>query len=83
LEGSVCLVAEDDRLLFTGDTLFAGAWGRTDFPGGSQEAMVESLTRLAGMEPDLAVLPGHGRRTTIGAERPWLELVAQERRLPL
>jgi hydroxyacylglutathione hydrolase len=80
-EGSVCLLAADQRLLFSGDTLFAGAWGRTDFPGGSPEAMVESIARLAGMDGDLAVLPGHGPRTTIERERPWMDLVAQERRL--
>jgi hydroxyacylglutathione hydrolase len=82
-EGSVCLLATDQRLLLTGDTLFAGAWGRVDLPGGSADAMVDSLTRLAGMDADLAVLPGHGPRSTIGRERPWLEMVAQERRLLL
>src|SRR3954467_5662430 len=38
-EGSVCLLAEDDGLLFSGDTLFAGAWGRVDLPGGNANAM--------------------------------------------
>jgi glyoxylase-like metal-dependent hydrolase (beta-lactamase superfamily II) len=80
-EGSVCLLAPSERLLFSGDTLFEGAWGRVDFPGGSAEQMVDSLTRLSGLEDDLAVLPGHGRRTTIERERPWLELVAAEHRL--
>src|SRR6478609_5657214 len=45
-EGSVCLLAEDEALLFSGDTLFAGGWGRVDLPGGSAEAIVESLGRL-------------------------------------
>jgi hydroxyacylglutathione hydrolase len=81
-EGSVCLQATDERLLFTGDTLFASGWGRTDLPGGSEPAMVDSLSRLSGLEDDLQVLPGHGPRTTIGRERPLLELVAQGRRLP-
>jgi hydroxyacylglutathione hydrolase len=80
-EGSVCLLAEGERLLFSGDTLFQGARGRTDLPGGSDDQMVESLSRLAGLDPDLAVLPGHGDRTTIERERVWLELVARERRL--
>jgi glyoxylase-like metal-dependent hydrolase (beta-lactamase superfamily II) len=44
--------------------------------------MVESLARLAGLDDDLAVLPGHGPRTTIGRERALLELIARERRLP-
>ena len=60
-EGSVCLLATGERLLFTGDTLFAGAWGRTDLPGGSDDQMVESLGRLAVLDADLAVLPGHGQ----------------------
>jgi glyoxylase-like metal-dependent hydrolase (beta-lactamase superfamily II) len=82
-EGSVCLLAHGERLLLSGDTLFAGGWGRVDLPGGSAEAMVDSISRLSRLDEDLAVLPGHGRRTTIGRERPWMELVASERRLLL
>jgi glyoxylase-like metal-dependent hydrolase (beta-lactamase superfamily II) len=81
-EGSVCLWAPDDGLLFSGDTLFASGWGRTDLPGGSEEQLVESLARLATFDDPLAVLPGHGPATTIGRERPLLELIARERRLP-
>ncbi len=82
-EGSVCLLAHDDGLLFSGDTLFPGGWGRVDFPGGSPEQMVESLGRLAGLEDRLRVLPGHGAATTIGRERAWMELVQREGRLLL
>jgi glyoxylase-like metal-dependent hydrolase (beta-lactamase superfamily II) len=74
-EGSVCLHAEDDGILFSGDTLFAGGWGRTDLPGGDEGLMVESLGRLTALDDPLRVLPGHGPSTTIGRERPWLELV--------
>ena len=81
--GSVCLQARDDGILFSGDTLFAGAWGRTDLPGGSDEAIVESLIRLGELEPIVAVLPGHGPPTTIGRERAWLDLVRDRRRLPI
>jgi glyoxylase-like metal-dependent hydrolase (beta-lactamase superfamily II) len=81
-EGSVCLLAEDDGLLFSGDTLFPGGWGRVDFPGGDAEAMVGSIARLAGMEDRLRVLPGHGDATTIGRERAWMELVRDQGRLP-
>jgi glyoxylase-like metal-dependent hydrolase (beta-lactamase superfamily II) len=81
--GSVCLQSTDDGLLFSGDTLFAGAWGRVDLPGGSAEAIVESLGRLADLEPIVAVLPGHGPATTIERERPWLEMVRDRRRLPI
>jgi hydroxyacylglutathione hydrolase len=82
-EGSVCLLAEGERLLLSGDTLFAGGWGRVDLPGGDAGQMVESLSRLSGMADDLRVLPGHGPQTTIERERAWLELVARERRLLL
>jgi hydroxyacylglutathione hydrolase len=80
-EGSVCLFAEDDRVLFSGDTLFAGGWGRIDLPGGDPVAMVDSLVRLADLEPSVGVFPGHGATTTIGRERPWLELVRSTGRL--
>jgi glyoxylase-like metal-dependent hydrolase (beta-lactamase superfamily II) len=80
-EGSVCLVAADAGLLLSGDTLFAGGWGRVDLEGGSPEAMVASIERLSRLDPTLRVLPGHGPATTIERERPWMELVARERRL--
>lgn len=81
-EGSVCLLAAGERLLLTGDTLFAAGWGRTDLAGGSQDQIVESLTRLGTLADDLRVLPGHGRQSTVGAEKPWLEEVARTRSLP-
>jgi glyoxylase-like metal-dependent hydrolase (beta-lactamase superfamily II) len=80
-EGSVCLLAEDEGLLFSGDTLFKAGWGRVDLPGGDEAAMVASLTRLTGLEDHIGVLPGHGEATTIGRERPWLELVRDGGRL--
>jgi glyoxylase-like metal-dependent hydrolase (beta-lactamase superfamily II) len=81
-EGSVSLAAREAGVLFSGDTLFQGGWGRVDLPGGDEALMVESLGRLATLPDALRVLPGHGRATTIGAERPWLELVARGSRLP-
>jgi hydroxyacylglutathione hydrolase len=78
-EGSVCLYSPDDGYLFSGDTLFAGGWGRVDLPGGSPEQMAESIGRLATFENPLRVLPGHGATTTIGRERPWMELVSEGR----
>jgi hydroxyacylglutathione hydrolase len=81
-EGSVCLLSHEERVLLSGDTLFAGAWGRTDLPGGSSEAMIESLSRLATLEDGLTVLPGHGDQTTIGREKPWLQMVAKDGKLP-
>ena len=80
-EGSVCLITRDEGLLFSGDTLFQGGWGRVDLPGGSPEAMVHSLGRLLDLEDAVRVLPGHGAETTVGRERPWLELVRSTGRL--
>jgi glyoxylase-like metal-dependent hydrolase (beta-lactamase superfamily II) len=82
-EGSVCLVSHEAGVLFSGDTLFTGGWGRVDLPGGDPDAMVASLGRLASLPDALRVLPGHGPGTTIGRERALLELVAREQRLPL
>jgi hydroxyacylglutathione hydrolase len=78
-EGSVCLYGADDGLLFSGDTLFAGGWGRVDLPGGSPEQMVESIGRLVTLDDPLGVFPGHGPATTIGRERAWMELVRDRR----
>jgi len=80
-EGSVCLQAADEGLLFSGDTLFAAGWGRVDLPGGDPAAMVESIARLTGLEDHVEVVPGHGATTTIGRERAWMELVRDGRRL--
>jgi hydroxyacylglutathione hydrolase len=80
-QGSVCLLAEDEGLLFSGDTLFAGGWGRVDLPGGDPSEMAESIARLAGLEDHVGVFPGHGTETTIGRERAWLDLVRSEGRL--
>lgn len=66
--GSVCLHFEADSLLLTGDTLFAGSCGRTDFPGGSMPQMKSSLARLAKLPQDTVVIAGHGSPTTIGRE---------------
>ena len=80
-EGSVCLLARDDGILFSGDTLFAGGWGRVDLPGGDADQMAESIARLCGLEDLLRVLPGHGPSTTVARERPWMELVRDGGRL--
>lgn len=64
--GSVCLNMGDH--LISGDTLFAGSCGRTDFPGGSMASMRKSLESLAQLPPQTLVIPGHGPSTTIGNE---------------
>ena len=80
-EGSVCLLDGDGGRLYSGDTLFAGGWGRVDLPGGDPAAMAASLARLTELEDGVAVFPGHGAPTTIGRERSWLELVRDGGRL--
>lgn len=65
--GSISLVG--GKLVFTGDTLFAGGIGRTDFAGGSDRDMKCSLQRLVELPDDYVVYPGHGCFSTIGAEK--------------
>ncbi len=65
--GSVCLITED--VIFSGDTLFQGSCGRTDFPGGSWEQMCASLKRLYELPGDYTVLSGHTGSTTLERER--------------
>ena len=68
-QGSVCLCAED--AMFSGDTLFMETCGRTDLPGGSWPQMRQSLKRLAGIEKNYNVYPGHGEATTLDAEKQY------------
>jgi hydroxyacylglutathione hydrolase len=70
--GGICLLASDDDgvdHLFSGDTLFAGSVGRTDFPRGDARELSRSIAeRLAPLAPSTKVHPGHGPDTTIGRE---------------
>ncbi len=73
-KGSVCYKIGD--MLFTGDTLFKGTVGRTDFPGGSYKEIIESVNRLGALEGDYKVYPGHEGITTLENERrnnPYME----------
>ena len=74
-EGSVCLLCGD--ALIAGDTLFAGSCGRTDFTGGSMKKMMTSLQRLAGLEGNPAVLPGHMELSDLDSERKHNPYVLQ------
>jgi hydroxyacylglutathione hydrolase len=81
-EGSVCLYEERRGLLLSGDVLFAGSYGRTDLPGGNDQQMVASLTRLTrDVPPSARVLPGHGPETNMERELRWLRRVAETGRL--
>jgi glyoxylase-like metal-dependent hydrolase (beta-lactamase superfamily II) len=68
--GGVCYYMEDDGIVFTGDTLFREAVGRTDFPLSDSEALTKSINeRLFVLPPKTEVYPGHGRSTYIAHER--------------
>jgi len=72
--GGILLLGE--KAVFTGDTLFAGSIGRTDFPESSQLDMKLSLRKLTNLPNNLVVYPGHGPATTIGEEKrsnPFLQ----------
>ena len=67
--GGVCYYFPSEKLLLSGDTLFAGSVGRTDLPGGDMATLMESLKKLTVLPDDTIVVPGHGPRTTIGDEK--------------
>lgn len=66
--GSISIVLND--VVFTGDTLFAGGVGRTDFEYGSEDALIKSIQKkLMPLAKDIKIYPGHGPESTIGEER--------------
>ena len=68
--GGTCYYFVDENVLFSGDTLFAGSVGRTDFPGGSGRALFLGIKdKLYALPDDVRVFPGHGDDTTIGYEK--------------
>ena len=75
-EGGSCLYCESENLLFSGDTLFRGTWGRTDVPTGSFEDIISSITKKLMILPDETIVyPGHGKSTMIREEKTiYLEL---------
>ena len=67
--GSICLYFPEEKILFSGDTLFRMGYGRTDLPGGNTSQLISSLQTLFALPADVRVFPGHGEETTIAAER--------------
>ncbi len=68
--GHLSFYLPEEKILFSGDTLFAGSIGRTDFPGGDYDLLMHSIfTQLMTLDDDVRVLPGHLGATTIGQER--------------
>ncbi len=75
--GGVCFLNETDKIMFTGDTLFAGSIGRTDHVGGDYDQLIHSIeTQLLPLDGEIKILPGHGPNSSIGYERatnPFLQ----------
>lgn len=70
--GSVCYYLEEEKLLFSGDTLFCESYGRTDFPTGSSRELMRSIQEKLLVLPDeVKVYPGHESDTTIGHEKRY------------
>ena len=67
--GCACFYAEEHSVLFSGDTLFASGFGRTDLPGGSMAQLRKSLIRLLQLPGEVQICPGHGGTSTIARER--------------
>ncbi|MBQ8572414.1 MAG: MBL fold metallo-hydrolase [Ruminococcus sp.] len=67
--GSGCYVSFKDNVIFSGDTLFKLSMGRSDFATGDQNELFASLKKLANLQGDFAVYPGHGEATTLEFER--------------
>lgn len=66
--GGVCFLV--NNMIFTGDTLFAGSIGRTDFAGGDFDVIIDSIkSKLMGLPDEMIVLPGHGPESSIGREK--------------
>lgn len=73
-KGGSSLYCEQEKMVFTGDTMFRGTWGRTDLPTGSMEQIMNSITeRLLKLPEDTIVYPGHGKSTMIKEEKPIYE----------
>ncbi len=80
--GGVCFLCIDEKVIFTGDTLFKGTIGRTDLPGGDYDELMRSLEgKLMGLDGEIDVFPGHGESTNIAREvttNPFLQPFNEE-----
>lgn len=72
-KGGICIYSKKERVLFSGDTIFKGTYGRTDLPSSSYIDMQNSISKLMKLPDDIKVFPGHGAPTTIFDERKLYE----------
>ncbi len=76
-KGSACYYLANEKILFSGDTLFYSSIGRTDLPTGSSRSVTASLSKLLNLDDDTIVYPGHGAKTTLSREKkynPYLKI---------
>jgi len=73
--GGICLLGKN--CLFTGDTLFAQGIGRTDYPLGDEQEIIQSLKKLTKLPKNLTIYPGHGLATSLGQSLEWLQELPQ------
>ena len=81
-QGGICLFLKltdnNEEILFTGDTIFAGSIGRTDLPGGSYKDIIASIkSKILPLGDDVRILPGHGPETTIGREKRFNQFLIE------
>ncbi len=70
--GGLCYYLEEDKVMFTGDTMFKGTYGRTDLPGGNDLEMEESLKKIFTYSDDIMIYPGHGEPCTLKENKKLL-----------
>jgi hydroxyacylglutathione hydrolase len=75
--GQVSLYEETEQVMFGGDTLFPGGYGRADLPGSSMEETQSTMRKLLELPDDVTVYPGHGLPAQIGNERPWMTEIVE------
>ena len=69
-KGGLCYLERNEKIMFSGDTIFAGAIGRTDHPGGDYNILMKRIfEKLMCLDGDIAVIPGHGPESDIATER--------------
>ena len=72
-QGSMIFYNNDNKIMFTGDTLFNEDFGRTDLPGGSEEQLKTSLRRIAALPGDFTIYPGHADSALLSDQRPVID----------
>jgi hydroxyacylglutathione hydrolase len=75
--GQISLYEENEQVMFGGDTLFPGGYGRADLPGSSMEETRDTMRKLLELPDSVTVYPGHGLPAQIGNERPWMTEVVE------